>query len=314
MDYKRAERHSGLTYRRTCETCKNVVEYQDSKLEFCEWYPEGFVYCPTCKNPLRHDESYAVDREPEPAFAEEACDTAPAAPVFTEAPVDLSKPAAPAAPVSLSKPREASAASVSLSKPAAEPEYRPDHAAPAAAPKKYVLKEKMPVAAIILMGLAVLCYMLKILGYFSYMRSIMSIFGNLMSFSGCSLMFIGMLLHKKKGQLLTGIGALTIAFNEIISIITSFGYTDGFTILLEILFIGAYTVAGLYYLLKKPALGMPVKLIVFCLDLTAYLLYMSRSIISIFRYSDGMLVFVILWNIFLAVSLMIYNPFKRRKA
>ncbi|MBE7064551.1 MAG: zinc ribbon domain-containing protein [Ruminococcaceae bacterium] len=61
MGFKRAEWHSGLVYRQICEECKTGVEYMDDKLDFRPWYPDGFVYCPRCKTPLRHSEKYAVD-------------------------------------------------------------------------------------------------------------------------------------------------------------------------------------------------------------------------------------------------------------
>lgn len=60
--FKRAEWHSGLTYRQTCDTCATVLQYMDDKLDFRPWFPDGFVYCPTCKKPLRHNERYAVNR------------------------------------------------------------------------------------------------------------------------------------------------------------------------------------------------------------------------------------------------------------
>ena len=68
MGYERAKWHSGLTYRQICEECKTEVTYQDNKLGFRFWFPDGFVYCPNCKRPLRHSEDYAIDRpqaEPE---------------------------------------------------------------------------------------------------------------------------------------------------------------------------------------------------------------------------------------------------------
>ena len=59
--FKRAEWHSGLTYRQTCRECNTVVEYTDHKLGFRPWFPDGFVYCPKCETPLRHNEEYAID-------------------------------------------------------------------------------------------------------------------------------------------------------------------------------------------------------------------------------------------------------------
>jgi predicted amidophosphoribosyltransferase len=59
--FKRANWHSGLTYRQECEQCKTMVEYMDDKLDFRPWFADGFVYCPTCKKPLRHSERYAIN-------------------------------------------------------------------------------------------------------------------------------------------------------------------------------------------------------------------------------------------------------------
>ncbi|MBR2336826.1 MAG: zinc ribbon domain-containing protein [Clostridia bacterium] len=61
MGFKRAQWHSGLTYEQTCEKCNTTVRYKDDKLDFRPWYADGFIYCPKCKTPLRHNEKYAVD-------------------------------------------------------------------------------------------------------------------------------------------------------------------------------------------------------------------------------------------------------------
>lgn len=93
MAFQRAQWHSGLTYRQTCRSCQNVVTYQDDKLDFRPWYADGFVYCPTCRTPLRHSETYAIDgpkaQTSDAPVAEvpqvvEAAQEAPAAPVSTE--------------------------------------------------------------------------------------------------------------------------------------------------------------------------------------------------------------------------------------
>ena len=66
MAYKRAQWHSGLTYRQTCEQCGLEMTYMDNKLDFRPWYADGFVYCDRCRTPLRHRETYAIDA-PTPA-------------------------------------------------------------------------------------------------------------------------------------------------------------------------------------------------------------------------------------------------------
>ena len=64
--FKRANWHSGLTYKQTCTECKTEVTYQDDKLGFRPWFAGGFVYCPTCEKPLRHKEEYAIDAGEKP--------------------------------------------------------------------------------------------------------------------------------------------------------------------------------------------------------------------------------------------------------
>ena len=59
--FKRANWSSGLTYRQTCADCNTEVTYKDDKLGFRPWFPDGFVYCPTCQKPLRHNEKYSID-------------------------------------------------------------------------------------------------------------------------------------------------------------------------------------------------------------------------------------------------------------
>ena len=64
--FKRANWHSGLTYKQECPLCHTEVIYQDDKLGFRPWFPDGFVYCPTCEKPLRHNEKYAIDEGDKP--------------------------------------------------------------------------------------------------------------------------------------------------------------------------------------------------------------------------------------------------------
>ena len=68
MAFKRAIWHSGLTYQQTCYHCRAVVRYTDYQLDFRPWYPDGFVYCPRCKGPLRHNELYAINPDGSPHF------------------------------------------------------------------------------------------------------------------------------------------------------------------------------------------------------------------------------------------------------
>ena len=63
MPYQREQWKSGYTYRQTCDLCETIIQYTDDKLDYRPWYPDGFVYCPTCKKPLRHYEHYAIDKK-----------------------------------------------------------------------------------------------------------------------------------------------------------------------------------------------------------------------------------------------------------
>lgn len=65
--FKRAEWHSGLTYKQVCRECKTTVEYNDYSLDFRPWYADGFVYCPRCNTPLRHNENFAINNPCAPA-------------------------------------------------------------------------------------------------------------------------------------------------------------------------------------------------------------------------------------------------------
>ena len=66
MGYKRAEWHSGLTYEQTCPQCNTTIRYMDDKLGFRPWFADGFIYCPNCNKPLRHNENLAINAPEKP--------------------------------------------------------------------------------------------------------------------------------------------------------------------------------------------------------------------------------------------------------
>ena len=110
MAFQRALWHSGLTYKQTCPKCHTVIQYQDDKLDFRPWYADGFVYCATCRSPLRHNEAYAIDAEGNYVnTAPPTAPVAPAAPAAPAAPVVAAAPAAPVAPVTAPDPIPAGA-------------------------------------------------------------------------------------------------------------------------------------------------------------------------------------------------------------
>ena len=86
--FKRANWHSGLTYRQQCDQCKTGVQYTDYNLDYRPWYPDGFVYCPKCKTPLRHNENYAINNgsAPQVVIHPQEVDNTPAK---TDAPTNV---------------------------------------------------------------------------------------------------------------------------------------------------------------------------------------------------------------------------------
>ena len=66
--YKRQMWTSGYTYRQACTTCGTVIEYTDNQLGYRSWYPNGFVYCPRCRKPVRHNEFFAVNPDGTPVY------------------------------------------------------------------------------------------------------------------------------------------------------------------------------------------------------------------------------------------------------
>ena len=61
MGYQRKKYHSGLTYQQECSLCHTIVRYTDKILGYRPWFADGFVYCPKCEKPLRHNERYAIN-------------------------------------------------------------------------------------------------------------------------------------------------------------------------------------------------------------------------------------------------------------
>ena len=44
-----------LVFHIKCEYCLCEFDYEQEDLGYRPWYPKGFVYCPKCQKPLRHD-------------------------------------------------------------------------------------------------------------------------------------------------------------------------------------------------------------------------------------------------------------------
>ena len=69
MAFKRALWSSGYTYHISCNYCGTQFSYTDRQLDFRPWFPNGFVYCPRCRKPLRHSEIYAVHPDGTPVYS-----------------------------------------------------------------------------------------------------------------------------------------------------------------------------------------------------------------------------------------------------
>ncbi len=44
-----------IVYFIKCEYCLCEFEYEQEDIGYRLWYPHGFVYCPKCNKPLRHN-------------------------------------------------------------------------------------------------------------------------------------------------------------------------------------------------------------------------------------------------------------------
>lgn len=103
MAFKRALWRSGYTYRRQCEYCGVDLYYQDSQLDFRPWYPDGFVYCPACRRPLRHNEIFATFPDGTPVYrTQQEADTA--IPVGYYQAMGIAPPPSAATPVASAPP------------------------------------------------------------------------------------------------------------------------------------------------------------------------------------------------------------------
>ena len=68
MTYKRQLWTSGYEYRVRCPYCGTHISYNDRQLGYRSWFPNGFVYCPGCRRPIRHNELFAVKPDGSPVF------------------------------------------------------------------------------------------------------------------------------------------------------------------------------------------------------------------------------------------------------
>ncbi|MCR5231650.1 MAG: hypothetical protein K6B64_03285 [Acholeplasmatales bacterium] len=49
------EQKGNKKFRIKCEYCLTQFTYEQEDIGYRLWYPHGFVYCPKCAKPLRHN-------------------------------------------------------------------------------------------------------------------------------------------------------------------------------------------------------------------------------------------------------------------
>ena len=173
---------------------------------------------------------------------------------------------------------------------------------------------KFPVMAVILMVFALICSFIPLAANFGYQR-----FTAYLYFIAMLLIFVGLVLHKVKMQILTGIGTLILAAYNIYTAVNSVyymatGYANGWIIcdlFISLLAIAAFTVTGLHYVLKRPKPGKSAKLILMiplaCLTLVYVIV---RAIGSMSYYNPAFLLLMGLSDMLMFFALMIYTPFR----
>lgn len=176
------------------------------------------------------------------------------------------------------------------------------------------LDHNFPVMPIILMVFALICSFIPLVANFRYQG-----FTSYLYIIAMLLMFVGMVLHRVKMQVLTGIGTLLLAAYNIYSAINSIyyiasGYANGWIVIdsfVSLLAIGAFTVTGLHYVLRKPKPGKSAKLILMIpLACIALIYTIVRAIGSISYYNPVFMLLLGLSDVLMYFALMIYTPFR----
>lgn len=181
--------------------------------------------------------------------------------------------------------------------------------------KGVVLDHNFPVMPIILMVFALICRFIPLATTIKY-EPFSSFF-----FSACMLLiFAGIVLHRVRMQVLTGIGTLAIAATQLyaavieITYIARYDFESGsiYNIIIELLCVAAFTVAGLHYVLRRPRPGKAPKLILMIpLSCLLFIDLLVRVIKCIGYYNPIFIICSGLASIFMAFALMIYTPFRR---
>jgi len=180
--------------------------------------------------------------------------------------------------------------------------------------KGVFMAPKFPVMAVILMVFALICSFIPLAANIGYQG-----FTAYLYFIAMLLIFVGLVLHKVKMQILTGIGTLILAAYNIYSAVNSVyymatGYANGWIIcdlFISLLAIAAFTVTGLHYVLKKPKPGKSAKLILMIPLACLTLIYMIVRVISLVNYYNPTFILLnFISDLLLYFALMIYTPFR----
>ena len=176
--------------------------------------------------------------------------------------------------------------------------------------RSVVLDHNFPVMPIILMAAAII---LRLVSGGPLLEGII--------FHACAvLMIMGMILHRMNLQILTGIGTLGYALYSLVSVVKSLmsyeylSFLNVFAIILFLLVVAAYTVAGLHYVLRRPKPGKSAKLILMIPLTCLWIIYALMLFISVCRYVPLTTAVSVLINhlsfILMTFALMIYTPFR----
>ena len=181
--------------------------------------------------------------------------------------------------------------------------------------KGVVLDHNFPVMPIILMAFALILNFIPLAVYRGYQG-----FTSYLYFASMILIFTGIVLHRVKMQILTGIGTLLFALLEIIGFISNayiyighsiYTFKTVFTMLLSLVAIAAFTVSGLHYVLRRPRPGKAPKLLLMIPLCCLWIIYMIMILVIYIGVTNP--VYLLLLNlsyILTAFALMIYTPFR----
>ena len=169
---------------------------------------------------------------------------------------------------------------------------------------------KFPVMPVILMIFALIFRAVPLVVNIRYNSFVIYLY-----FIAMLLMFAGMVLHKLKMQILTGIGTLILAAYNTYTIINDVyylasGWANVWTVcelFTSLLATAAFTVTGLHYVLRRPKPGKSAKLILMIPLTCLMLIYMIHTL---GYYNPVFVLMNWLSSLVMYFALMIYTPFR----